>query len=107
MWAIDQHKDRHPPRGCRVDGRGAGSSRTPNGSLDSVEPRRVPPHDEVALARRHVGELLRDGLARARPGRVAVRVVARPEDVLEARLVAQLHPGTVLDEGRVALAGAG
>src|SRR5207249_738309 len=81
-----------------------GALAPPNGSLDPVEPRRVPPHDQVALARRHVGELLRDGLARARPGRVAVRVVARPEDVLEARLVAQLHAGTVLDEGRVALA---
>src|SRR5439155_21849020 len=47
--------------------------------LDPVEPRRVPPHDQVALARRHVGELLGDRLTRARPGRVAVRVVARPE----------------------------
>src|SRR5437867_1115160 len=72
--------------------------------FDPVEPRRVPPHDQIALARRHVGELLGDRLARARPGRVAVRVVARPEDVLEARLVAQLHPGMVLDEGRVPLA---
>src|SRR5437016_1811059 len=46
---------------------------------------------------------LGDRFTRARPGRVAVRVVARPEDVLQARLVAHLHPGMVLDEGRVSL----
>src|SRR5438876_10483383 len=71
--------------------------------LDAVEPRRVAVDDHRALARRYVGELLGDRLARARPGRVAVRVVTRPEDVLEARLVAQRHPGMVLDEGRVPL----
>src|SRR5262249_5999031 len=38
------------------------------------------------------------------PRRVAVRIVARPEDVLEAGLLAQLHARMVLDERRVALA---
>src|SRR5581483_542845 len=41
---------------------------------------------------------------RARPRRVAVRVVARPHDVVETRLAAEPHARAVLDEGRVALA---
>src|SRR5262249_15388963 len=48
-------------------------------------------------------EVLLDDLAGARPGRIAVRVVARPEDVLDPGLVAELHAGMVLDEGRVSL----
>src|SRR5207253_979261 len=62
------------------------------------------PQEELTDGRPAPGGRAVPRLARARPGRVAVRVVARPEDVLEARLVAQLHPGMVLDEGRVPLA---
>src|SRR5436309_12852645 len=104
MWTVDQHQvSTSAQQGAARSTAAAPGALVPLRLLDPVEPRRVPPHDEIPLARRHVGELLGDRLTRARPGRVAVRVVARPEDVLQARLVAQLHPRMVLDEGRVSL----
>src|SRR5687768_10067713 len=67
--------------------------------LEVPDPGRVAREHELTLVGRDRRELLLDDLARVGPARHRMRVVGRPEQVLDTEYVAQLvERGVLLDE---------